>query len=257
MTALSQLISEAKENKTRVTDVKAQEIVNKIYGGYLDEDNVWRVKKSFAPSGLVYGSGACAKRWVLSFQGYNHENKVEPLNAANMKNGIGSHARIQEAMTRSGVAVEIEKAVRSDDPRIFGFADAIIVNDGITYVGEIKTTKHSNFEYRRNTNKIAEYHLVQVLLYMYILGINNGIVIYESKDTNELHAITITMTDEYKALVESVLDWCRKVWGLYEQGVVPARSFRKNSKVCKSCPVEARCNEVEGVLKVERLNITP
>lgn len=257
MSALSEMLEEAKENRTKAKDIQLIEIIEKIYQGYLDEDNVWKVKKSFAPSGLVYGSGACAKRWFLSFGGYHHENKVEPLNVANMKNGINSHGRIQDAMLRSGVATEIERKVSFDSPPIFGFADAILFHDDLAFVCEIKTTKHSNFEYRRSTNKIAPYHLAQVLIYMVILAIDNGVVIYESKDTNELHAIRIEMTDEYREFVQSVFDWCSKVWNMYQDGVMPKRSFRKGSKVCRSCPVESLCEEADGSVKVERLQIEP
>lgn len=255
MASLSELIKEAKVAKN--VDLPAKEIIAKIYTGYLDEgDNSWKKKKSFAPSGLFYGSGACAKRWFLSFKGGMYDSKVEPLQSANMKNGIKSHERIQEAMLKSGVAKEIERRVVLDDPPIFGFADAIIDWDE-EYVGEIKTTSHQNFEYRRNTNKIADYHLGQMLIYMYVLGIHKGIVIYESKDTNELHGITFEMTPEHREQVEAILEWCRKVWQMYQDDIMPKRSFRKDSKVCKSCPVELRCNELDGEVKVERLPFSP
>jgi CRISPR/Cas system-associated exonuclease Cas4 (RecB family) len=251
MATLSQLLSEAKEAKN--LQLPSKEIIEKIYLGYLDDkDNSWKKKKSFAPSGLFYGSGACARRWYLSFDGGMYDSKTTPMQLANMKNGIKSHERIQEAMLKSGVATEVEIEVKLEDPPIFGFADAKIVHDD-EYVGEIKTTSHKNFEYRRNTNKIADYHLGQMLIYMYILGINKGIVIYESKDTNELHGITFEMTEEYREQVEGILEWCRKVWAMHQNEEMPARGFRKDSKVCKSCPVEERCDMIEGGIKVERL----
>lgn len=252
MASLTALLSEAKAAKNLA--LPSKEIIAKIYEGYLDEkDNSFRKKKSFAPSGLFYGSGACAKRWYLSFEGGMYDSKAAPLQLANMKNGIKSHERIQEAMLKSGAAKEVEIEVRLDDPPIFGFADALMDHADIEYVGEIKTTSHKNFEYRVNTNKIASYHLGQMLIYMYILGINHGVVIYESKDTNELHAITFEMTDEYRTEIEGVLEWCREVWALSEAGTMPKRSFRVGSKVCQSCPVEERCELADGTIKVERL----
>jgi len=257
MATLSKVLAEAREAKNK--ELPAKEIIAKIYSGYLDDekDNAWRKKKSFAPSGLFYGSGACAKRWVLSFRGGMYDSKIEPLQAANMKNGIKSHDRIQEAMLKSGVATEIERKVEFEDPPIFGYADAMIDYDGETIVGEIKTTSHKNFEYRRNTNKIADYHLGQMLIYMYVLEVQRGIVIYESKDTNELHGIVFEMTPKYKAEIENVLEWCREVWGLYQKDTLPKRSFRAGSKICKNCPVEARCELEDGDLSVRRLPFSP
>jgi PD-(D/E)XK nuclease superfamily len=252
MALLSQLLNEAKE--ARNEELPSKEIIAKIYQGYLDDkDNSWRKKKSFAPSGLFYGSGACARRWYLSFEGGMYDSKTTPMQLANMKNGIRSHERIQEAMLKSGVAVDTEMEVRYEDPPIFGYADAMIYHDDEYYIGEIKTTSHKNFEYRRNTNKIADYHLGQMLIYMYVLGEDKGIVIYESKDTNELHGITFEMTEEYRKQVEGILEWCRKVWGMYQAKEMPARGFRRDSKVCKSCPVEMRCDDIEGGTKIERL----
>jgi CRISPR/Cas system-associated exonuclease Cas4 (RecB family) len=184
--------------------------------------------------------------------------KANPIQMANMNNGTLAHGRIQGAMVKSELVTEdqIEVLVKYSDPPILGYADCIIDMLGVRYLGEIKTTKHANFEYRRSTNIIADYHLAQMLIYMYILEINDGIIIYESKDTNELHPILLTMTDERRQWVEYVLEWCRNVYAMYQEDVLPAMSFRKNSKVCQSCPVESRCyNEPMGTIKVERLKL--
>jgi hypothetical protein len=255
-TALSKLLEETRVQKAN--RLPAKEIIAKIYSGYMDDQtSPQRQKRSFAPSGLFYGSGACAKRWYLSFHLGDYDSRVDPLQAAGLKNGIKSHERVQEAMLRSGVASEIEIKVVSSDPPIFGFADAKIEHDGIVYVGEYKSTKHNNYEYRVSTNKIADYHLGQLLIYMYILGIDNGIVIYESKDTNEMHGITFEMTPEYREAIEGVLDWCREVWQMYENKTMPKRSFRAGSKVCQSCPVQARCDEKDGTIKMRKLPFSP
>lgn len=250
---LNQMLSDAKS--AQVDTTIADEMVSRFYEGYLEPDNQWKVKKSFAPSGLFYGSGACAKRWFLSFKGTEFASKAGPLNYAIMKHGTASHERIQEAMLKSGAAQEVEKVIRLQSPPIFGYADVILEHDGLVYVGEIKTTGHQNFEYRRKTNKIAQYHLAQVLLYAHILGIPRGVVIYESRETLELHAITFEVTEELAALAESILNWCKEVWALHEANTMPKRSFRKGSKVCKSCPVEVACNKEDGDVKVERLSI--
>lgn len=257
MSALSEMIAEAKQ--ARAATAPAKQLVEKIYSGYLDEDDTkFRQKKSFAPSGLFYGSGACAKRWYLSFVGGNFKATSDnPLSIASMRNGIASHERIQNAMKNAGIAKEIERPVRLESPPIFGFADAIIDFEGKEYVGEIKTTTHQNFEYRKKTGKIADYHLGQMLMYMLILGIDFGVVIYESKDTNELYAITIEMTPEYREWAESVLEWCREVWDMYENGIMPKRSFRVNSKVCGTCPLERVCDEADGKVAVRRLPTSP
>jgi len=95
MGSLTDILSEAKQ--ARNTSLPAKDIVAKIYKGYMEEDS-WKQKKSFAPSGLFYGSGACSRRWVLSFKGNYYESKATPLEFARMKRGTASHGDIEEAM---------------------------------------------------------------------------------------------------------------------------------------------------------------
>jgi hypothetical protein len=255
VTGLAKLLDEARQQRSE--SFEARNLVEKIYEAYMEPDEVYRQKHSFAPSSLFYGSGTCAKRWFLSFRGGTFENKTTPLSVAGMKNGIDSHARIQAAMLKSGVASAIEVKVTNDDPPILGYIDAILVlSDESEALGEIKTTKHSNFEYRVRTNKISDYHVAQILPYMRIKKLDKAIVIYESKDTNELHPIAFNMTDEYNALTDSIFDWMRRVWQMHIDDIMPARSYRKGSKVCAGCPVEKLCNEKDGVVSVERLNYT-
>jgi PD-(D/E)XK nuclease superfamily len=240
MGTLTAILSEAKE--ARNESLPAKEIIEKIYSGYMEEDN-WKQKKSFSPSGLFYMNGKCARRWVLSFQGNYYESKATSSNFANMKSGIKAHERIQEAMQNAGITNSIEHKVELDDPPILGYADGVIIHNDERYVAEIKTTSSRNFEYRVLTNKIADYHMGQILIYMVILGVTKGIIIYENRDTNKLHGITIDMTPEYAQYILDVLQWCREVWAMYKSDDLPIRSFRKDSKVCKSCPVEIACDE--------------
>jgi hypothetical protein len=253
MGSLAAIISEAKQ--ARSTSLPAKDIISEIYKGYIEEDS-WKQKKSFAPSGLFYGSGACSRRWVLSFQGNHYESKASPLDFARMKGGTKSHERIEDAIQKSGVARAIELELHNEDPPIHAYADAVIEYDGITYVGEIKTTTHENFEYRRNTNKIADYHLGQILICMRLAKIDKGIIIYESTKTNELHGIIVEMTKEHSEYVDNVLQWCRDVWELYETETLPERSFRKGTKVCSKCPVEKACDDRPvGVGKMRKLPV--
>jgi CRISPR/Cas system-associated exonuclease Cas4 (RecB family) len=257
MTALSQLLNESRAVRSvKLMDDWAQSIVDTINSGYTDTDK-WRQKKSFAPSSLFYGPGDCARRWVLSMTGCLHESKTTQQNVMRMKKGIADHARIQQAMENAGMVIEVEKELRNSDPPIHAFADAILKVLEELVVAEIKTTSLKNFEYRQQTNKIASYHLGQLLIYMFLLGIDKGVIIYEAtKPDGEvlLHAIPVEMTDEYREEIEGVLAWCRKVYAVYKEGVLPTRGHRKDSKICKSCPVEKTCDESDaGTRKIQGL----
>lgn len=251
---MSLLAKELKEARlSRGTGIE-QDIIDQIYSGYMSED-VERQKTGFAPSGLFYGSGACAKRWYHSFEHGLFESKATPQGVAKMQSGIDRHKHIQDAMVKSGFASAIEHEIVVSDPPLRAFVDAIANVNGVEYVVEIKTVGSQNWEYRKKTGKIADYHLGQVLMYMHFTGIEHGMVIYENNDDKELHVIVVEMNEKYREFVENVLNWCREVWQLHVNGQIPKRSFRKSSKVCKSCPVEQRCNMVEGKVVVDKLVI--
>ena len=124
-------------------------------------------KYTFSPSTLTYGAGECARFWYLAFEGTVWEDNADAYGVANRTGGNLSHGRIQDALLKSGVLAEdlemdpeprkynqqihpaMELAVKSEDPPINGFADAMLHYNGTDIVGEIKTVPNEGFEYRK------------------------------------------------------------------------------------------------------------
>lgn len=233
-------------------DTKA--LIAKIEEGYTAKRvTEFKTKKSFSPSTLVYGNGACPRYWFLAFSGAEFEDNVDAYAAANMQSGIDGHARIQKAITDAGIMVEEEKKVIASDPPIFGFADAIVQWGEEQPVVEIKTMKEESFLYRKHA-KPPSYHLMQLIIYMKILGKRLGILLYENKNSHELHAITVEPTDEYKAWADYAFDWMKKVRAQWQSGDIPQKTYRSNSKVCKTCPLQKACAEApKGKEKIDPL----
>jgi len=233
-------------------DTKA--LIEKIESGYTaNRETEFKKKKSFSPSTLVYGNGACPRYWFLAFSGADFSDDVDAYAAANMKNGIDGHARIQKAITDAGIMVEEEKRVIAQDPPIFGFADAVIQWGEEQPVVEIKTMREESFLYRKHA-KPPSYHLMQLIIYMKILGKRLGVLLYENKNSHELHAISVEPNEEYIAWADYAFDWMRKVRSQWESGEIPKKPVRSNAKMCKTCPVAAACAVAEaGKEKIEKL----
>jgi len=233
-------------------DTKA--LIAKIETGYTaTRGTEFKTKKTFSPSTLVYGNGACPRYWFLAFDGAEFEDHADAYAVANMDSGTDRHKRIQKAITDSGLMVEEEKPIRSQDPPIFGFADAIIQWGEEQPVLEIKTMKEESFAYRKYA-KPPNYHLMQLIIYMKVLGKKLGILLYENKNTHELHAITVEPTEEHKAWAELAFDWMRKVRKAWEEKTIPQKPYRSNSKVCKTCPLVNACAAADkGKIKIEPL----
>jgi CRISPR-associated protein Cas4 len=200
-----------------------------------------KTKKSFAPSGLGYGSGKCPRYWHLAFSGTMFVENTDELAIANMENGKYVHDRLQKMFGESGLEVELEREVVNEYPPIFGFADIIVKWQGKDVVGEIKSMKEEMYALRAVTKQPLDYHKVQLLIYMYVLGIDNGFFYYENKNTQEFIIIPVHMTDNNRKLVESMFEWMKMVWDTHKEGVLAERPFKKSSKECKFCPVKTAC----------------
>lgn len=233
-------------------DTKA--FIEKIESGYTaNRGTEFRQKKTFSPSTLVYGNGACPRYWFLAFSGAEFSDDANAYAVANMASGTDAHERIQKAIEDAGIMVEKEKRIVSQDPPIFGFADAIVQWQEEQPVVEIKTMREESFAYRRHA-KPPNYHLMQLIIYMKVLGKKLGVLLYESKNSHELHAIPVEVNQHYIDWADYAFEWMKKVRAKWESGEIPQKPYRSNSKVCKGCPVAAACALAEkGSEKIEPL----
>ena len=221
--------------------INTKDLISKIESGYIEGRGIkFTQKKTFSPSTLVYGNGACARYWWLAFTGADFEDQADPYAVANMGSGTDGHARIQKAITAAGIMVEEEKRIVAQDPPIFGFADAIIQWGEEQPVVEIKTMREESFAYRKYARP-PSYHLMQLAIYMKVLGNKLGLLLYENKNSHELHAIAVEPTEELISWGDYAFDWMRKVRSQWENEEIPQKTYRSNSKVCKGCPVSAAC----------------
>lgn len=257
------------DDKSHILDSAA--IIEKINSGYIvNQKPKHTKKKTFAPSGLVFGHGECPRYWYLAFEGNIFESYNDAYDVANMNAGTLSHDRIQQAMLDSGIAKRFldekhfeetgkekdttEFKVVNSDPPIFGWGDAMLLIDNEEVIGEIKTMKAESFEYYKNKGEPADYHVKQLIIYMKVLGKAKGALIYENKNNHDLLVFPIEVTEQYKNWVNTAFDWMRVVYKSWKDKQLPQKNYRTNSKICKECPVKSACALAEpGVVKINSL----
>jgi len=242
-------------NKQPEGAIDTKAFIAKIESGYIAGRGVpeFKKKKTFSPSTLVYGNGACPRYWWLAFTGTEFVDNADPYAVANMGSGTLSHERIQKAIEDAGIMVEKEKRIVAQDPPIFGFADAIVQWGEEQPVVEIKTMREESFAYRKHA-KPPNYHLMQLGIYMKVLGKKLGVLLYENKNSHELHAITVEPTPELVAWGEYAFQWMKEVRSQWENGDIPQKPYRSNSKVCKNCPIAVACSQADkGTIKITPL----
>lgn len=213
-------------------------------------------KKTFSPSTLGYGAGKCPRRWVMAFQGAEFNESHKSQSVDNMSAGTAAHERIQRNFQHANeFTLDIEWDLWVEDPPIHGFVDMIIRDyNGFDIVVEIKTTRTEAFTSRKMKNAGPDYQVLQLLIYMYFLDMKYGLLLYEDKNDHDKLLIPVEMTPENRQKTEKVVEWMRKVYKTYKDGLLPERPYRKNSKECKSCPLLEWCaTKPDGDIKLETL----
>lgn len=250
------------EDESHIFDTKS--LIEKINSGYIAKRGPkHQIKKTFAPSTIVWGHGECARYWYLAFEGNVFESNDTPYGVANMNSGTLSHERIQQAMLDAEVAVvyfdddgkpTTEFKVTHNDPPIFGWGDAMLKINDEEIIGEIKTMQSDAFEYYKTHNKPKTGHLMQLLIYMKILGKAKGALIYENKNSHELLIFPIEVNDQYIRWINNTFDWLRTVRKAWQDKTMPQKNYRSNAKICKGCPLKTACLVAEpGVIKIPSL----
>lgn len=231
-------------------------LVQRIYDAYLIdkiEDN--RKKGSFSPSKLVWNEGVCPRFWYLAFKDGRFLNKYDSgKNIANMDNGSSAHERIQAALEKAGLQTGSEEWVRFNDPPIAGKLDSKIEWDDKEFLVEIKTCTEESFERHKKTNTASNYHILQLLIYMKILKKKYGIVLYENKNTQDLLAIPVNITQKHVDFVDYLFDWMREVYSAIDNEKLPEVPFKSNDiKICQKCSLQEVCKTYpKGEIKIAR-----
>jgi CRISPR/Cas system-associated exonuclease Cas4 (RecB family) len=203
--------------------------------------NGFYTKKSFAPSGLGYGSGTCPRYWYLAFHGANFVYENTAMQRANMDAGTAAGDRIAKLFDSAGLLNAAEFKVINDDPPIFGYGDLAVTWQGEQLVGEVKTTKEETWNVRAAKMQAPGYQLLQLLIYMKVLEKDKGFFVVENKNTHQLLILPVKMTEENRELVDYAFEWMKEVKKSSDDNLLPTRPFTKSSFQCKSCPLSGDC----------------
>jgi len=191
------LISSLRD-KPKTTLLDPNKFVKMLYDAYEDERSGtdFKRKMTFSPSTIGYGHGTCARYWTIAFSGADFSESIPAQNVASMKSGTDAHERVQSLIEKTGMLKESEREIKSNNPPIRGFADVVMEIDGKEVIGEIKTIKEEYFIQRKNEGQPSKSHLLQLLVYMNVENSEEGFVLYENKNTNELLSIPVIMSEK-------------------------------------------------------------
>jgi len=225
----------------------------------------------------LHPSEICKRDWcprasMYKILGYTPEKErdygFQTLNI--FKTGHDIHDKWQGWLERAGVLTQKEVPLYSEEYHIKGNADGIILDYTGEAVLEIKsvgagTVRFENPElyYKYSKQEITHEelwtkirqpfpsHLRQLNIYMFVLNIHSGIVLYEWKATQACKEFEVKLQ---KALIEPILAACALVKKALMDGILIARpvwATTKEHTTCKQCPFKTECwkegNNAEGI----------
>ena len=225
-----------------------QRLIRALEGAFEGRIDTAPIKKTgFSPSSLFYGSGKCARRWDIVFDGAEESyDEKKYFNLRTMENGTDAHKRMQDRLkAKFGDKVTVEEEGWSTNPSMHYFIDLVFeMANGERVPGEIKTAGQRAFDSRLSKMLGADYQEAQLLMYMTELGADTGLLIYENREDFEPLIIPVVMTPERKSQMDRLYDWMREIEQARAEGHV-IKSFpsrRANSKICSMCPVRKVCD---------------
>lgn len=209
----------------------------------------FKTKKSFSPSSFG-GQGACPRYWYFAFNGADFIFSPDALGVFAMESGIDAHERLQKRLYNSGIVESLEHTIENKYPPIFGFADVVGEWSSEKFVGEIKSVGADKFDSIAKNMKPPPAHLVQILIYMKVLKLASGVLIYLNRDSGKLLFVPVNVTPTNRDYVEYLFKWMTDVNEFTKTSdEPPSRGFTKSTWQCKSCPVRESCDAVENVKK--------
>lgn len=180
------------------------------------------------------------------------------------ENGHGFHERMEKLFERMGILIAPELPIKDPSLNVSGRTDAIIKNvypgkerlaqDKIVLKGlkgevvfegpnseviivELKSINSRGFT-RVVSKGAKEDHIWQLQLYMYMTGIRQGILLYENKDTQELHEVWVPYD---KAIADRIVNKIKYVNKCVAEGTIPPREHSRSSSACMYCGQAALC----------------
>jgi hypothetical protein len=154
----------------------------KIIGPVLDEYLMTRPKDEraihcFHPSGLH----ECPRKVYDSYMGVKNTETDDPRFLRVVGNGHAVHSRIQNDLRAAGLLVDDEVPVHDEKYGICGHCDGLLKIGNKSNLGvlEIKSIHERGY---RTLYKPHSSHTGQISLYMHILKLDWGVLLYENKN---------------------------------------------------------------------------
>ena len=166
--------------------------------------------KPWTTSGVFYPSmlgNNCDRYLYLAYQGRLSTQTITGKTSRIFDNGSHLEIRMKIYFERMGVFLAAEQSVKLANPNISGRYDFLIshIKHGRVIV-ELKSINDKGFQALIEAPKPE--HAVQLQIYLNLSGIDNGIVLYENKNDQELKAFKLAKDTK---IWDNIIERCIRI----------------------------------------------
>jgi len=159
----------------------------------------WKAVQKFYPSML---GNPCDRYLYYAFHGGLGNQEINPQTQRIFDTGSSLETRMDKYLRKAGIFLASEQTVKLESPPISGRYDFLIrYKNTDRAIIELKSINTRGFEALIDSPKSD--HSVQLQIYLNLLGVKNGIVVYENKNDQELKAFKVQQNaDEWGEILE-------------------------------------------------------
>jgi CRISPR/Cas system-associated exonuclease Cas4 (RecB family) len=129
-----------------------------------------------------------------------------------------------------------EVQVFSEEYMFKGHVDGIFKLADEFYVVDYKSM--FSFQFKKLSGPL-EKHVIQLTIYIWLLDLKSGFLLYENKDDQKIKMFEVTRNEK---LIESIKKRAKKLMHVLDEDLLPKRPYaNKNDKHCKQCPFKTMC----------------
>jgi hypothetical protein len=188
-------IKNANDTLSSVVKETIKDRLNKLFTKNSKQQHYKKNRTGIHASALIIPEGSwCPREQIIKyFKGKDEYKYLPPRVLRRMENGNSVHRKWQTLFINTKVAKRIEHQLLSNEI-VTGTPDAIIELGRKRYVVEIKSTNDKSYS---AMTKLPVGTKRQLMYYMYLVGVPNGIAIYENTNNSEFEIYLVEYDQEF------------------------------------------------------------
>lgn len=197
------------------------------------KDREPREQKSWHPSAL----GSCLRGAYFQRLGVKADTEFDDRTLRVFHCGNLFESWLVELIKKTELTIEEQVRVEDEKLNVSGYADIVASNKEGKKVYEVKSKHSRSFWYMVKKGEGAMLqHQMQLWLYLHLLGIDEGNIIYLSKDDLSFAEFPVLRNDErLERLVLNELELLNKAWEAKDPSILPLIEDEKDwrHKYCR------------------------